>query len=56
MSCSFNSEENGVIPDVGVDMLLKNGKLDKLKNGPIYWIDSADVDPCIGDDNWHCIP
>lgn len=29
-------------------MLLKNGKLDKLKNGPIYWIDSADMDPCIG--------
>lgn len=41
-------EENGTIPNVGVDMLLKNGKLDILKNGPIYWIDSADMDPCIG--------
>ena len=46
--CSFSSEENGTIPNVGVDMLLKNGKLDILKNGPIYWIDSADMDPCIG--------
>jgi acetylornithine deacetylase len=41
-------EENGVIPNVGVDMLLKNGKLDRLKDGPIYWVDSADIDPCIG--------
>ena len=23
-------------------------RLDILKNGPIYWIDSADMDPCIG--------
>lgn len=44
----YFSEENGVIPNVGVDMLLKNGKLDNLKDGPIYWIDSADTDPCIG--------
>lgn len=44
----FVSEENGVIPNVGVDMLLKNGKLDKLKDGPVYWMDSADTDPCIG--------
>lgn len=37
-----------MIPNVGVDMLLKHGKLDDLQNGPVYWIDSADMDPCIG--------
>ncbi len=24
------------------------GKLDELKNGPVYWIDSADSQPCCG--------
>ena len=37
-----------MIQNVGVDMLLKNGKLSHLKDGPVYWIDSADTDPCIG--------
>ena len=30
-------------------MLVKDGKLDHLKNGPIYWVDSADVNPCMGE-------
>ncbi len=48
-SCTFpNSEESTAIPGVGVDALLANGKLDRFKNGPIYWIDSADSNPCIG--------
>ena len=42
------AEESTAIPDVGVDALLKHGKLDKFKNGPIYWVDSADSNPCIG--------
>eukprot|EP00009_Paramoeba_aestuarina_P004670 CAMPEP_0201520882 /NCGR_PEP_ID=MMETSP0161_2-20130828/13065_1 /ASSEMBLY_ACC=CAM_ASM_000251 /TAXON_ID=180227 /ORGANISM="Neoparamoeba aestuarina, Strain SoJaBio B1-5/56/2" /LENGTH=436 /DNA_ID=CAMNT_0047919395 /DNA_START=59 /DNA_END=1369 /DNA_ORIENTATION=+ len=42
------SEESSIIPDVGVDMLEKDGKLDFLKNGPVYWVDSADSQPCIG--------
>ena len=29
-------------------MLLKDGKLDHLKDGPVYWVDSSDVHPCIG--------
>jgi len=29
-------------------MLVKDGKLEHLKNGPIYWVDSADVNPCMG--------
>ena len=43
-----------MIPDVGVDMMLKHGKLDMLKDGPIYWIDSADMDPCIGNTASSC--
>jgi hypothetical protein len=35
-------------PGVGVDGLMAAGKLDKLKNGPVYWVDSADSEPCIG--------
>ena len=47
-SRTLTSEESTAIPDVGVDMLMKDGKLDHLKNGPIYWVDSADVNPCMG--------
>ena len=42
------SEENTSIPDIGVDMLLKDGKLDNLKNGPLYWVDTSDSQPCLG--------
>ncbi len=33
---------------MGVDKLLEVGKLDHLKEGPIYWVDSADSQPCMG--------
>ncbi|KAL9666451.1 hypothetical protein QQ045_000783 [Rhodiola kirilowii] len=42
------SEENSSIPGVGMDALVKDGLLDKLKNGPLFWIDTADKQPCIG--------
>lgn len=42
------SEENSSIPEVGVDMLMKNGHLDDIKRGPVFWVDSADSQPCIG--------
>ncbi|KAF3662872.1 hypothetical protein FXO37_12270 [Capsicum annuum] len=42
------SEENSSIPGVGVDALVKDGLLDKLKQGPLFWIDTADKQPCIG--------
>lgn len=42
------SEENSSIPGVGVDALVKNGLLNKLKDGPLFWIDTADKQPCIG--------
>ena len=43
-----HSEENSTIADVGVDKLLKDGRLDELKGGPVYWVDSADSQPCVG--------
>lgn len=42
------SEENSSIPGVGVDALVKDGLLNKLKQGPLFWIDTADKQPCIG--------
>ncbi|KAJ0111940.1 hypothetical protein Patl1_03482 [Pistacia atlantica] len=42
------NEENSAITGVGVDALVKDGLLDKLKGGPLYWIDTADKQPCIG--------
>ncbi|KAK6934991.1 Peptidase M20 [Dillenia turbinata] len=42
------SEENTSIPGVGVDALAKDGLLKKLKDGPLFWIDTADKQPCVG--------
>lgn len=42
------NEENGTFPGIGVDQLAKEGYLDELKDGPLFWIDSADSQPCIG--------
>ena len=36
------SEESTAIPGVGVDKLMEVGKLDRVKNGPVFWVDSAD--------------
>ncbi|WCJ20637.1 Peptidase M20/M25/M40 family protein [Euphorbia peplus] len=42
------SEENSTITGVGVDALVRDKLLDKLKGGPLFWIDTADKQPCIG--------
>lgn len=42
------SEEAEAKPGVGVDGLVKAGKLDFIKDGPVIWVDSADSQPCIG--------
>ena len=42
------SEESAAIPNVGVDVLVEKGELDFIKGGPVYWVDSADSQPCIG--------
>uniref|UniRef100_A0A803L5Z3 Acetylornithine deacetylase n=1 Tax=Chenopodium quinoa TaxID=63459 RepID=A0A803L5Z3_CHEQI len=41
------NEENSAITGIGVDALGKDGLLDKLKGGPLFWIDTADKQPCI---------
>jgi acetylornithine deacetylase len=33
---------------IGVDELVKQGMLQHLLPGPLYWIDTADSQPCIG--------
>ncbi|KAG8071938.1 hypothetical protein GUJ93_ZPchr0006g42429 [Zizania palustris] len=50
------NEENSLISGIGVDGLVKDGLLDKLKHGPLFWIDTADKQPCIGTGGaitWH---
>eukprot|EP00322_Chrysochromulina_rotalis_P014299 CAMPEP_0115855460 /NCGR_PEP_ID=MMETSP0287-20121206/14552_1 /TAXON_ID=412157 /ORGANISM="Chrysochromulina rotalis, Strain UIO044" /LENGTH=439 /DNA_ID=CAMNT_0003309611 /DNA_START=4 /DNA_END=1323 /DNA_ORIENTATION=+ len=42
------NEENGEVKDIGVDQLMTTGKLDRLKSGPIIWVDCADSQPCVG--------
>jgi len=42
------NEENSSIEGVGIDELAKHGKIEFLKKGPVYWVDSADTHPCIG--------
>jgi hypothetical protein len=42
------SEENSEIPGVGIDELEKRGELAFLKNGPLIWLDSADIGPTLG--------
>ncbi|TQE08055.1 hypothetical protein C1H46_006329 [Malus baccata] len=42
------NEENSSISGVGVDALVKDGLVSKLRDGPLFWIDMADKQPCIG--------
>jgi len=44
----FIAGEEGGETGVGVDMVVKGGKIDELKNGTCFWIDSADSQPCVG--------
>ena len=44
----FIAGEEGGESGVGVDMVVKSGKIDELRNGTVYWIDSADSQPCTG--------
>ena len=47
------SEESSAIPGVGVEKLVETGKLDFLKSGPLFWVDSADSQPCMGERHFH---
>jgi acetylornithine deacetylase len=57
VGCVFiANEENGAFLGVGVDQLDKEGYMDFCKGGPLFWIDSADSQPCIGtagNMQWH---
>ncbi|CAD7927717.1 unnamed protein product [Amoebophrya sp. A25] len=46
--CVFIAAEEGGEFGVGVDRVLEDGKLEELKNGPVFWIDAADSQPCAG--------
>ena len=42
------NEELSSVGGIGIGKLVKDGKLDHLKDGPLYWLDSADFGPTIG--------
>jgi len=42
------NEENSSLKGIGIDQLVVEGYLEALKRGPLFWIDSADSQPCIG--------
>mmetsp|Transcript_94041 Transcript_94041/g.261785 ORF Transcript_94041/g.261785 Transcript_94041/m.261785 type:complete len:534 (+) Transcript_94041:61-1662(+) len=44
----FIAGEEGGEKGVGVDIVLERGKLKEAKQGPVYWVDSADSQPCCG--------
>jgi acetylornithine deacetylase len=44
----FIAGEEGGEPGVGVDVCVEKGFIDNLKNGPVFWVDSADSQPCVG--------
>lgn len=44
----FIAGEEGGEKGVGVDLVVQAGNLDEAKNGPVYWVDSADSQPCCG--------
>ena len=48
VACFIASEENSSIPNIGVDQLVREGRLEHIKNGPVLWIDAADSQPCMG--------
>ena len=42
------NEENGLVENIGVDQLMRTGKMDHLRSGPVVWVDCADMHPCLG--------
>lgn len=42
------NEEQSSIMGIGVDQLAKDGELDFLKSGPLYWLDVANFGPVMG--------
>lgn len=44
----FIASEEGGHKGIGVDMLESHGELEFLKNGPFFWVDSANFGPTLG--------
>eukprot|EP00929_Paragymnodinium_shiwhaense_P085060 TRINITY_DN45523_c0_g1_i1.p1 TRINITY_DN45523_c0_g1~~TRINITY_DN45523_c0_g1_i1.p1 ORF type:complete len:539 (+),score=119.35 TRINITY_DN45523_c0_g1_i1:98-1714(+) len=44
----FIAGEEGGETGVGIDKVVADKKLDEAKRGPVYWVDSADSQPCCG--------
>eukprot|EP00727_Mastigamoeba_balamuthi_P014497 m51a1_g9672 putative acetylornithine deacetylase-like (421) ;mRNA; f:1266949-1268907 len=44
----FIADEESPSGKAGAEMLLSHGHFDRLKNGPVFWIDCADKQPCVG--------
>ena len=42
------NEEEAPLPEIGLDYVVAQGQLDDLKDGTIYWLDSADFGPTVG--------
>ena len=42
------NEENSSLQGIGIDELVRRGMIAHLKKGFVYWVDSADKQPCIG--------
>ena len=42
------NEEDGHVQGIGVDKLMDTGKMDHIKRGPVFWVDVADSQPCMG--------
>lgn len=41
------NEEEAPVPEIGLDYVVAQGRLDDLKGGPLYWLDSADFGPTL---------
>ncbi|KAM1935049.1 hypothetical protein ACFX15_019166 [Malus domestica] len=44
----WTNDENSSISGVGMDALMNDGLVSKLRDGLLFWIDMADKQPCIG--------
>ena len=42
------NEEEAPVPHLGLDYVVDQGHMDDLKDGTIYWLDSADFGPTVG--------
>jgi acetylornithine deacetylase len=42
------NEEASAGKGIGIDQLVRDGYLDSLKAGPVFWVDASDRQPCVG--------